>query len=81
MTNSNSKQKYTTVGELIEILKRHDPDRIVVVDIDGRAGIHHPLFEARNGTFTTFKTASYQCVRLEVVDGDDDINAQQEEED
>lgn len=81
MTNSNSKQKYTTVGELIEILKRHDPDRIVVVDIEGRAGIHHPLFEARNGTFATFGTAAHPCVRLEVVDGDDDINDQQEDAD
>lgn len=79
MTNSTTKQKYTTVGELIEILKRHDPDRIVVVDIQGRAGITHPLFEARVSSFATFKTHAYPCVRLEIVDGCDAINDQQED--
>lgn len=43
MINETSKQTYTTVGELIEELRKWDRDRLVAVQLNGIT-IDHPLF-------------------------------------
>lgn len=64
MINETSKQTYTTVGELIEELKRFDKDQLVVVRVSNRT-ISHPLFTVSQG-----ETERRRAALIEIRDGE-----------
>lgn len=70
MTNSKSKQEYTTVGDLIDQLQRFDSELPVSVNASGAGLIQHPLFAMGRDSMKFGHTGYRPCVEIRIGDGD-----------
>ena len=72
MTNSTSKQEYTTVGDLIDQLQRFDRNDVVSVDAHGAGLIQHPLVSIERGRMNLGNPGCRPCVHIRITDGEND---------
>jgi hypothetical protein len=77
MTNSITKQEYTTVGDLIDQLKQFDRELPVTIrardlydceSLDHT--INHPLISTERGTMNLHNFGYRPCVEIRITDGE-----------